>query len=59
MFLIYARVSICFSLFASKILQDTKVMRLIGPMNGVFEMSITLDLTGWTNIELNLDQVSG
>ena len=46
MFLIYARVSICFSLFASKILQDTKVMSLIGLMNGVFEMSITLDLTG-------------
>ena len=46
MFLIYARVSICFLLFASKILQDTKVMSLIGLMNGVFEMSITLDLTG-------------
>ena len=34
------------------------VMSLIGPMNGVFEMSITSDLTGWMNIELNLDQVS-
>ena len=34
------------------------VMRLIGPMNGVFEMSSTSDLTGWMNIELNLDQVS-
>lgn len=33
------------------------VMSLIGPMNGVFEMSITSDLTGWMNIELNLDQV--
>ena len=33
------------------------VMGLIGPMNGVFEMSITSDLTGWMNIELNLDQV--
>ena len=33
------------------------VMILIGPMNGVFEMSITSDLTGWMNIELNLDQV--
>ena len=32
------------------------VMSLIGPMNGVFE--ITSDLTGWMNIELNLDQVS-
>lgn len=32
------------------------VMSLIGPMNGVFEMSITSDLTGWMNIELNLDQ---
>ena len=46
MFLVYARVSICFSLFASKILQDTKVVSLIEPMNGVFEMSITFDLTG-------------
>ena len=33
------------------------VMSLIGLMNGVFEMSITSDLTGWMNIELNLDQV--
>ena len=33
------------------------VMSLIGPMNGVFEMSITSDLTGWMNIELTLDQV--
>ena len=33
------------------------VMSLIGPMNVVFEMSITSDLTGWMNIELNLDQV--
>ena len=33
------------------------MMSLIGPMNGVFEMSITSDLTGWMNIELNLDQV--
>ena len=46
MFLVYARVSICFSLFASKILQDTKVMSVIEPMNDVFEMSITFDLTG-------------
>ena len=34
------------------------VMSLIGPMNGVCEMSVTSDLTGWMNIELNLDQVS-
>lgn len=33
-------------------------MSLIGPMNGVFEMTITFDLTGWMNIELNLDQLS-
>ena len=33
------------------------MMSLIGPMNGVFEMSITSDLTGWMNIEVNLDQV--
>ena len=33
------------------------VMSLIGPMNGVFEMSITSDLTESMNIELNLDQV--
>ena len=36
---------------------SSMVMSLIGPMNGVFEMSITSDLTGWMNIELNLDQV--
>ena len=34
------------------------VMSRIGPMNGVFEMNITSDLTGWMNMELNLDQVS-
>ena len=33
------------------------VMSLIGPINGVFEMSITSDLTGWMNLKLNLDQV--
>ena len=33
------------------------VMSLIGPINGVFEVSITSDLTGWMNLKLNLDQV--